>query len=514
MRTLGRVLAVAAIGLAAAPAWAQQAPTPVSAECKKARKDPGLMSEALYRQLESATDLIAKGKNNEAIEKLNKMAEKGGDYEKAIIYYNMGFAYSSMNQLDNALKTFEKSLSFRALPIPQEEQLTFNVGQLYVANGKYDEGIRVLENYINTACSPPPGDAYIFLGNAYAEKKRYVDALRNVDLAISKAKEPKESWLQLKLALHYELKQMPQCAQTMLLLISMNPTKPDYWKQFSGILFDLKRDQDSLAVLALADRQGYLKNGNEYRNLASIYMLMEVPYKAGVLMQSALDKNLLPADEKNLDLLSAAWINSRDNERAEVALKKLAQIADKGDYWLRLGYVYISSERWKEAVSTLEKAAAKGVKKPGDAALLLAKAAFEAGDKKKSLQAAQKALNYEESRKQAADWLGYLRQQMGDEAATISAATAQQEAAVEASKPAPAPETQAPSSAPPQAPMAPAPPAAPKPQATAPAPTRPAPPPAAPSKPAPQPTPPAKPATSPQPAKPAQPQQPPPQPKR
>ncbi len=505
------LLALGAPAMAQAPAPA--APPPPSAECKKPRRDPGLVSEALYRQLEGATDLIAKGKNAEAIEKLQKMADKGGDYEKALIYYNMGFAYSAMNQLSNALKTFEKSLALHTLPIPQEEQLTFNVGQLYVANSQFDEGIRLLENYIATACSPPPGEAYIFLGNAYAEKKRYQEALRNVDLAISKAKEPKESWLQLKLALHYELKQMAKCAETLLLLISMSPNKPDYWKQFSGVLFDLKRDEDSLAVLALADRQGFLKTGNEYKNLASIYLLLEIPYKAGTLMQTALDKGLLPADEKNLDLLSAAWMNARDMQRAEAALKKLASVSDKGDYYLRLGFVYISSDRWKEAVATLEKATAKGVKKPGEAALLLAKAAYEAGDKNKSVQAAQKALNYEESRKQAADWLSYLRQEMGQEAAVQQSNQAQAEAAA-AKKQAELEKQQAieaekQGTATPQAPAAPAKPASPAPQPAAPqvpkaapaAPTaRPTPPPQAAPAPAakPAPTPPPKPAPPPQ----------------
>jgi tetratricopeptide (TPR) repeat protein len=494
--------ALCAMALASVPARAQQAapaPPQISAECKKPRKDAGLISEGLYHQLEGATDLIAKGKNQEAIDKLNKMAEHGGDYEKAIIYYNMGFAYSSMNQLDNALKTFEKSLSFHALPIPQEEQLTFNVGQLYVANGKYDEGIRVLENYINTACTPPPGDAYIFLGNAYAEKKNFGQALKYVDLAISKAKEPKESWLQLKLALHYELKQMPQCAAVLLQLISIAPNKPDYWKQLSGILFDLKKDQDSLAVLALADRQGFLKNGNEYKNLASIYMLLDIPYKAGVLMQTAIDKGLLPPDEKNLDLLSAAWMNARDNDRAEAALKKLATVSDKGDYYLRLGYVYIGSERWKDAVSMIEKAQAKGVKKPGDAALLLAKAAFEGGDKRKSYQAAQKALNYDDTRKQASEWLGYLRQQLGDEVvaqvsnAATQDASAQKKQADEAKKDQSTPGGKAP--APPPAPPTPPPKgAAPAAAPAAPAPSaKPAAPAAPPAKPA-QPAPPAKPA--------------------
>src|ERR1041384_5015785 len=129
MRGSGKIVVALLACTLAAPAFAQEKAQPqISADCKKPRKDPGLISEALYHQLEGATDLIAKGKNQEAIDKLQKMADKGGDYEKAIIYYNMGFAYSSMNQLNNALKTFEKALAAHALPIPQEEQLTFNVG--------------------------------------------------------------------------------------------------------------------------------------------------------------------------------------------------------------------------------------------------------------------------------------------------------------------------------------------------------------------------------------------------
>ena len=442
--------------LAAGTAWSAE-----TAECKKPRRDPGMMSESLYHQLETATELVAKNKNAEAIEKFQKMAQNGGDYEKAVVYYNMGFAYNAMNRLDEALKTFEKALSYHSLPIPQEEQLTFNVGQLYVANGQFDEGIRVLQNYIATACATVAPEAHIFLGNAYAEKKRFAEALKEVDLAVDGAKEPKESWLQLKLALHYELKQMPKCAETLLRLIAIAPAKPDYWKQLSGILFDLKQDKDSLAVLALAGNQGFLKTGSEYKNLASIYLLLEIPYKAGTLLQEAIDKKLLPADEKNLDLLSAAWINARDNARAEAALKKLAAVADKGDYYMRLGYVYVESERWKDAVATLEKATAKGVKKPGDAALLLAKAAYEAGDKRKSMQAAQSALKYDESRKAASEWLGYLRQEQVAEDSIAAANAAREEKAQE--KKEAAAQKEAERNPPPEAPAAPQPPAAPAP---------------------------------------------------
>jgi tetratricopeptide (TPR) repeat protein len=417
LRTLVAGLIVLGTAIsAAAPVYAAEP----AAQCKKPRRDAGLVSENLYRQLEQATDLIGKSKNAEAIEKMNKMVERASGYEKALILYNMGFAYSAMNKLGDALRVFQQALDSHTMPIPQEEQLQFSVGQLYVVNGQFDKGIDTLESYINESCSPVQAEAHIFLANAYSEKKNFPAALKQVDLAIAKSKAPKETWLQLKLALHYELKQMSACAETLFQLIALAPGKPDYWKQLSGILFDLKKDGDSLAVLALADRQGFLKTGNEVKNLANVYMLLEIPYKAGMLMQTALDKNLLPADEKNLELLSSAWINAHDNARAESSLKKLAAIADKGDYALRLGYIYIDSERWKEAVGALEKAAAKGVKKPGEAAILLAKAHYELGNKRKSAQAAQTALRYDDTRKAASDWLGYLRQETGEDFAAVA----------------------------------------------------------------------------------------------
>ena len=38
--------------------------------------------------------------------------------------------------------------------------------------GKHDEGIKTLQEYIASACTPPPAEAHIFLANALVEKKR------------------------------------------------------------------------------------------------------------------------------------------------------------------------------------------------------------------------------------------------------------------------------------------------------------------------------------------------------
>src|SRR3954471_10022063 len=170
-----------------------------AADCAAPDKPAGDMSEATYNDTQEAMEFLAKQKYTEALEKLNKIADKGSDYEKAVVNYNLGFVYSSKNDTAGAVKAFAKALSYKALPRSQSEQLQYNLGQLYIVSGQHDDGIKTLQDFINNACGKVPAEAHIFLANSLSERKRYSEALPQIDLAISKAKEPKETWLQMKL---------------------------------------------------------------------------------------------------------------------------------------------------------------------------------------------------------------------------------------------------------------------------------------------------------------------------
>lgn len=397
IRTIGAVLCLLAFGVQAA-------------DCTNPRKATGAMSEPFYRGIEQATGLISKSKYDEAIAQLAKMTESGEGYEKAVAAYNLGFAYNGKGDYQNAAKSFQKALDQNALPQAQQEQLQYNTGQLYILNKQYDQGIHLLEQYMAESCSPITADAHIFLASAYSERKDFRKALAQVDLAIAKAKQPKEAWLQLKLAINYESKDFKACAETLVKLIGMVPAKPDYWKQLSGMFFELKDDQEALATLVLAQRQGFIDKPNEIKNLYNIYMLVDLPFKAGLLMQEAIDKNKLPADEKNLDSLANAWINARELPRAETTLKKLAQMSDKGDYYFKLGAMYGDDERWKESREMLQLALQKGgLKHTGEAWMRIAVAAYNLKDLSTAESALQKAMAYDETRKEAGQWLQHIR---------------------------------------------------------------------------------------------------------
>lgn len=387
--------------------------TCAAVDCSAPEKAGGDMSEGVYQDTQAAMELLSKQKYNEAIEKLSKIADKGSDYEKAVVNYNLGFAYSSKSDNAGAVKAFARALSFKVLPRSQGEQLQYNLGQLYIVAGQYEDGIKTLQDYIGNACGKVPPEAHIFLANALSEKKRFQEALPQIDLAISKSKEPKELWLQMKLAIAYEMKDFKNCAEALVTLIGLVPSKAEYWKQLSSIFYEMKEDAESVAVLALAERQGFVEKPNEIRNLYSVYMVMELPLKAGLLMQDAMDKNKLPNDETNLSSLADAWINAREVNRAEVVLKKLAGMSEKGDYYFKLGAMYGDDERWQESQEMLRKAIEKGgLKRTGEAWMRLAVAQHGLKNTSAAVASLQKAVGFDETRKQAAEWLRHLSGQV------------------------------------------------------------------------------------------------------
>jgi tetratricopeptide (TPR) repeat protein len=379
-----------------------------SPECTAPRKTE-TMDESTYNGTKEATELLAQNKHAEAIEKLQKLTDKGGDYDKAIVWSNLGFAYNAKNDYVNATKAFAKALAPNKLPMQHQEQLTLNLGQLYIVTEQWDEGIKTLQKYIADACTPPAASAHIFLANALSQQKRYKEALPEIDQAIAKSKKVEESWLQLKLAVSYELKDFKACAETLVALLDMKPVSGEYWRQLSGMFLEMGQDKEAVAVLALAERQGFVTKPQEFKNLYSIYMMIEAPYKAGMLMQSAMDQKKLPADEENLDLLANAWINARESARAETTLKKLASIAEKGDYYFKLGAMYGDEERWKDSIDMLKKALEKGgLKRPGEAWMRLAVAHYGLKDLQNTTAALQKAITFDETRKQAGEWLRHI----------------------------------------------------------------------------------------------------------
>jgi len=399
-------------------------PSNAAPDCVNVRKSAPDMAEATIDAVRRASDLLQKKQTDDAITKLNGFISRGEPIDKAMIYFNLGVAYSEKEQYLDAAKAFATAIGFNVLPQNQTEQIQFNIGQLYVAGGQQADGITALQTYMAMTCSPITPEAHMFLASALAEQKRFDEALPQVDLALSKAKAPKESWLQFRLGVQYEMKQYQAAAETLLTLIAMTPTKPDYWKQLSAVLLEMEDKEKSLAVMALAEQQGFIEKPGDIMNLYNIYMMIEVPLAAGQLIETSIANGKLPEDEKSVEAAANAWINARESDKAEAALIKVAGMADRGEYYYRLGGMYVDQERWEEARKMLGTAVQKGgLKRPGEVLYRLAIANYRLGDLRGAIAALDKSSQHDETRRQAGEWLNSLRAELAAaEAAPVAVA--------------------------------------------------------------------------------------------
>jgi tetratricopeptide (TPR) repeat protein len=378
---------------------------------KPPRKSAGALSEGTYRRIERAMNDITKNQYAEAEQKLNELLQQGSrsDYEKAIILQTLGFVYASTKREMQSIKVFEQAIATNALPQPVHEQMLFNIAQLYFADDKWDQGMQRLSTYLAESCNPT-AEAHILLASGHVEKKQWNEALKQVDLALVKSKAPKESWLQVKLAVHNERKEYARCAEVLVHLIGLNPIKEEYFKQLHGILMEIQKDPEALAVLALTERRGFLDQENEYRNLAAMYLHMQVPLKAATILERGLAQKHVAGTEKNYEMLGNAYLAAREYDKSEKAMLQAAQASDGGELYKRLGQIQIANENWKGALDSLQKAQKKGgLKDPGETAFLVGVAAVNLKQWKTAEAALRQAMQHEKTAKMASEWLSHLQ---------------------------------------------------------------------------------------------------------
>lgn len=367
------------------------------------------LSESTYRRLTRIHELIGEENYPDALSKLDSLlpSTKYSPYETAMVYQTYGFVWAQKGDYRKAADYFKKAINLEALPEAQLEGMKYSLGQFQIAVEEYREGVITLEDYIASAKNPVPPEARVLLATAYAQLKRYKKALVPLTQAIRESKEPKEQWYQLKLALHYEQNDYKRCAGTLRDMIALFPLKEKYWKQLSGMLLEIKEDEEALAVLGLAERRGYLDESKELINLGNLYLYLDIPFKAANIVDEGLRSGAIEASEKHYELLSNAWVGARETAKAIDALAKAVALTDDGELALRLAYLYVEKEDWSKVLPTLAKARELGVDKPGEAAMLQGIAAAELGRFDEAIEAFRAAAKYDSTREDARAWANH-----------------------------------------------------------------------------------------------------------
>lgn len=383
-----------------------------------------------YKRLNAAHEALAEEKYGPALEELGEMKgnSKLNEHEQALMWQTYGYVYSAQGKYKQSVDAFEKCLALGGLPEVAQLNTMYNLAQLYVVRENYKKAADTFQKWFAVAQNPP-AEAHYMYAIPLLQLGRKKQALEQAELALQKAKSPKEPWLQLALSLYFENKRYKDAARILEILVARFPKK-QYWLQLSAVYSEMDQHKKALGALEMAYLQGMLNDDRELTNLAQLYLFNEVPYKAARVLEKGMADGKVKASAQTWELLANAWLNAREREKAMRPLEKAAAASSKGQLYLRLAQVQIDREQWGAARSSLSKALAKGgLPDRGAAQFLLGIAAVSDAQWEEARAAFELSAKYDERKQASLEWLAHIEQEQEAEAEEAAEAAAEAEAA-------------------------------------------------------------------------------------
>ena len=369
---------------------------------------PNSVSSKTYKELTSIQEMISANQTDQAFTALKTLHSEFeiDSLDESLVLQMLGYTEMGRNNYQQAIDHLKRSLALNRLPENVKYNVGYMVAQLYAAQEKYDEALVFAEEWFKTLEAPTPDQA-IFMANIFAQTGKYKLAIPYVKQAIESGKEPRESWYQLWIACNFELKDYPQAAEALKGALIKWPEKADYWEQLASVYVLMDNEIKGLATLQLAWKAGVLEKENSIRSMVQLAVTHGIPEHGARLLDSALQKEVLPRDKTYVDLLANAWLAARENTPAITAFEELAQLTKEGDPYLRIANIYIEKAEWKKAEAALRKALDMKLEEPGKAWLILGIAMTEQTRFDQGMDAFKKARAFAYTEKQANSWLKY-----------------------------------------------------------------------------------------------------------
>lgn len=347
-------------------------------------------------------------------------------YERAVVLQTQGYIYTEQDDYRRGADSFEKALGLNILPEAQQHALLYNLAQLYLATDQFQKSIEKFKAWFKVAQNPQP-EAYVAFASAYAQIEDFRSGIPLMEQGIKNSPNPKKEWYDLLTAMYFETKNFPKVADTLEISISKWPTEKRYYTQLAGIYSELKRDKDTLAVMELAYKAGYLEKSEELVQLAQLWMFHDNPYRGAILLEREFEKGRIKQSKENFELLANAWIGAREVPKSVQPLSRAAELSDDGEGFVRLAQAYLEKEDWKNAVNALERAVQKGKLKNAGQVYLLEGVAFVNLERyEEARKAFTRAAEFSQVAKTARQWLTHVEKVQTADAATVAAQQGQQ----------------------------------------------------------------------------------------
>jgi len=394
-------------------AWAQTSAIKKDKKEEKKTKETVAMSQQVYEKLTEVQEMVEAKDYASAQVGIDDLKKKKSlsDYERAQIWNISAYSFYLQERYTDAIHAYDQVLAQPGLPEALLQSTLKTKAQLHFTQEDYASALTVIRQLMEVI-PEPSADVLMIEGQALFQLARYDEALVPIRTAINMFREqgrvPKENWLLLLRVIYFEQKDYDNMIAVVKELVQYYP-KDTYIRTLAGVYSELGDTKNQLALTEVLYDSGYLTRAADMTNLANLYLLHGLPYKAAVVLEREMDAEIIDSTERNLRLLSQAWYQAREDEKAISPLERAANMGNDGELWVRLAQAHLNLENWAEASTAIQKGLkAGGLKRIDTANIMLGMSLFNQKRLEQARRAFTQAANDSRSRRTANQWIAYV----------------------------------------------------------------------------------------------------------
>ncbi len=385
----------------------------VAQDGERKTKQTVAMSQQVYEKLTEIQEFV-EAKNYagaEGILREMRANEKLSNYEKAQVWNLTGYSYYLQERYTDAVNAYEQVMRQPELPEALQLSTLKTMAQLQFTIEDYEKALATVRRLM-AAVPEPSADVYMLEGQALFQMNRYQEALKPIKTAVdmfrAQGQVPRENWLLLLRVIYFELKDYNSMITVVKELIQHYP-KDTYILTLAGVYSELGDTKKQLALTEVLYEKGLLNTNSHVTNLANLYLLHGLPYKAAQVLDRHMKDGIVESNERNLRLLSQAWYQAREDEKAIPPLRRAAQMTKDGELYVRLAQAHINLEQWKDATEAANEALKLGgLKRDDQVNIMLGMALFNQQLLERARVAFERAERDKRSAKAASQWINYV----------------------------------------------------------------------------------------------------------
>jgi tetratricopeptide (TPR) repeat protein len=385
----------------------------------QATQDGGAKLNKAFKFLDKEDDESAKALLQAIID-----GKRSNAYEKALAYQGMSQIAYNADDIKTAIDFNQRAIDLDSLDNKAHFTLIYQQVQLNMMEEDYQKALAQTDQWLALS-GAETADILALKGNALYRLEKFAEASEMIKRAISLTDKPQSSWYPLLIASYIDADNYPEAAKTAEQALGKDPDNKSLIRQLASVYIEMDQAPKALEVLEGAYKRGLLTEAAELKQLYQTYSFLDKPEQATKVIDEGVAKGILKPDYDmyrglgNAYALQAQNIESEEEtpeqkalwNKAVEAYTKASALAKDGEMDFLRGQLLIQEqEKYAEGKKAMQQAFARGgLKREGEAWILLGNAEYELGNKPAAIAAYQKAKTFPATKGMAESWLKTMK---------------------------------------------------------------------------------------------------------